>query len=122
MRFVEVEAMVRAFILPRVDGVPVATKVPNPRPAMFVRAWVNGGSAVNRVLERVQITVDAWAPSTVAASELAGVIRHAFLHDAAELKLVRSVEEVTRPYSAPDETSERYRATYALMVRATRAS
>lgn len=118
--FVDVEALIIPFICARVPGVTVATKVPNSRPPTFVRAWANGGAAVNRVLERVQITVDVWAVSTTAASDYAGTIRHAFLHDSAQLRLVRGVEEVTRPYYAPDETSDRYRATYALMVRAKR--
>lgn len=113
---------VEGFIIPFIKSYTsehVGTKVPAARPATFVRAWVNGGAAINRVLERVQVTVDCWAPSTTAASELAGTIRHAFLNDKIH-DLVRGVEEVTRPYSAPDEASERYRATYALMVRAKR--
>lgn len=114
------EAMILPFIRARVPGITVATKVPNTRPITFVRAWVNGGAAINRVLERVQVTVDVWAPSTVEASDLAADIRHGFLNDASTLPLVRGVEEVTRPYSAPDEASERYRATYALLVRAKR--
>lgn len=108
------------FIRTVVPGVTVATKVPADRPAVFVRAWVNGGAAVNRVLERVQVTVDVWAPSTTAAAELAADIRTAFLGGYTSMPLVRGVEEVTRPYSVPDEVSERYRATFALMVRAAR--
>ena len=120
MRFVDVEAYVLPFIRGFVPGVTVGTKVPNPRPAVFVRAWANGGAAVNRVLERAQITVDVWAPSTTEAAYLAGDIRHAFLNNSGQLVLVRAVEEVTRPYPVPDETSERYRATYALTIRAPR--
>lgn len=121
MRFADVEAMVLPFIRTYTGDVKVSTKAPNPLPASYVRAWVNGGSAINRVLEQVQVTVDVWAPSTVAASDLAGDIRNAFLNDTATLPLVRGVEEITRPYSAPDGDLERYRATYALLVRATRA-
>lgn len=121
MRFADVEALVVPFIKARTGSIPVATKVPATRPATFVRCWVNGGAAVNRVLEDVQVTVDVWAPSQPAASQLAATIRSAFLHDAqAAMPLVRGVSEVTRPYSHPDETSERYRATYSLRVRATR--
>lgn len=108
------------FIKSKVGAVQVRTRVPNPRPVEFVRAWVNGGAAVNRVLERVQITVDCWGASSVSASALAGTVRHAFLNDPVHA-LVRGVEEVTRPYYAPDESSDRYRATYALMVRAGRS-
>ena len=120
MKFADVEALILPFIRARVPGVTVRTKVPAQRPATFVRAWANGGAAINRVLEVVQITVDVWAPSTTEASDLAGTIRHAFLNDTGELKLVRGVEETTRPYYAPDEASDRYRATYALTIRAKR--
>ncbi len=120
MKLVGVEAMVLPFIRQFAPGVTVATKVPSTRPKTFVRAWVNGGSAVNRVLERVQVTVDVWAPSTVSASDLSDDIRNGFLNRYTHMPLVRGVDEVTRPYYAPDESSDRYRATYALMVRAAR--
>src|SRR5690606_10522532 len=119
MRFADVEAFIIPFIKAVVGSVPVGTKVPNPRPATFVRAFVNGGAAVNRVLERVQITVDCWAPNQPAASALAGQIRSAFFNSPVH-NLVRGVEEVSRPMSTPDEASDRYRFTIALMVRATR--
>jgi hypothetical protein len=120
MRFDDVEAMVNPFIKAHSGGAKVGTKVPNPRPAVFVRAWVTGGSAVNRVLERVQITVDVWAGSTVAASALISDIRHAFLNDYTDMPLVRGVEEITRPYYNPDGDADRYRFTVALMARARR--
>lgn len=119
MNLPDVQAFVIPFIKSKVGSVHVGTKVPANRPVSFVRAWVNGGAAVNRVLERVQVTVDCWGGSDVAASQLAQTVRHAFLNDKIH-DLVRGVEEVTRPYYAPDEASDRYRATYALMVRATR--
>ena len=119
MRLPDVEAMVKPFIDGVVSPVKVGTKVPNPRPKKYVRFWVNGGAAVNRVLERVQVTVDCWAASPTEASAMAQDIRHAFLNDTVHA-LVKGVEEVTRPYPADDETSDRYRATYALLVRAQR--
>lgn len=118
--FADVEAMVGRFVKGLTGSVKVGTKVPNPRPATYVRVWVNGGGAINRVLERVQVTVDVWGPSPGAAAQLAQKIRHAFLNDTSSLPLVRGVEEVTRPYYQPDETGDRYRATYALLVRAAR--
>ena len=120
MRLPDVEAMIIPFIKSQIGSVKVGTKVPNPRPDTYVRAWVNGGAAVNRVLERVQVTVHVWAPTQPGASTLAQDIRHAFLNDTASLPLVRGVEEVTRPYFNPDEGVDRYTATYALMVRARR--
>lgn len=120
MQLPEVEGEI---VLPFVQGVvaPVkaATLVPAKRPQKFVRVWVNGGAAINRILERVVVTVDYWAPTTAEAAAGAGDIRHAFLNTQIHA-LVKGVEEITRPYSEPDETSERYRATYALLVRAKR--
>lgn len=117
MRLPDVEAFVIPFVKSKVGSVTVASKVPNPRPGKFVRAWVNGGAALSRIHERVQVTVDCWGASPVEASQLAQDVRHAFLNDSVH-RLVKGVEEVTRPYYAPDETSDRYRATYALIVRA----
>lgn len=119
MRLPDVEAIVVPFVKSKVGSIAVGSKVPNPRPASYVRVWVNGGAAVNRILERVQVTVDCWGASPVAASTLAQDVRHAFLNDTVHA-LVKGVEEVTRPYYQPDETSDRYRATYALLVRAKR--
>lgn len=118
---VDAEAMILPFVRGVTGSVAVATKVSNPRPDVFVRLWVTGGYALSRIHERVQVTVDVWAPDTVRASALAGEIRQAFLNDYARMPLVRGVEEITRPYSLPDETSDRYRASYALTVRAARS-
>lgn len=117
MRLPDVEGFVIPFVKSKVGTVKVGSKVPNPRPATYVRAWVNGGAAISKIHERVQVTVDCWAASPTAASEMAQDIRHAFLNDPVH-RLVKGVEEVTRPYYAPDEASDRYRATYALIVRA----
>ena len=122
MRFVDVEALVIPFIKQVVGStIPVATKVPNPRPGTFVRAWLNGGAEDNPILEQVNITVDVWAPSQPAASRISNDIRNAMLWDARKsMPLVRGVSTLSRPMTTPDETSERYRATYSLRVRATR--
>lgn len=120
-RFVDVEAMVIAFLRDRVT-VPVSTRIPNPRPTSFVRAWRNGGSATNRVLEAPQITIDAYGLSTVDASDLANACRHALLHEYTSMPLVRGVTESVGPYSVPDTGAgvERYRFSMILRVRAAR--
>lgn len=121
MSFVDSEAMVVAF-LKTVVSVPVSTKVPNPRPAEFVRVWRNGGSASNRVLDTPQFTVDAYSTSTTSASALAAQCREAFLHEYTQMPLVRGVTETAGPYSVPDTAAdeERYRFTVQLRVRAAR--
>lgn len=122
MRFADAEALAVAFLKTVVAPVKVATKVPNPRPALFVRAYRTGGAAVNRVLEEAQITVDAEAPDTVAAFDLASKCREAFLNDYSQMPLVRSANEVGGLYYSPDPATNipRYRFTVGLMIRAGR--
>lgn len=122
MRFPDVEAMVREFLAMKVAPVKVHTKVPATRPAMFVRVWRTGGAASNRVLDQPLVTVQAWAPDSVAASELAGDCREAILNDYTLMPLVRGVEEVTGPYFDPDPSTgiDRYSLTFQLSVRAAR--
>lgn len=121
MKFPDVEAMVLTFLADRVDA-PVQTSVPDDRPDRFVRLWRNGGTSSNRVIDRPQVTVEAWSLDSVDASELAEACRSALLHHASEMSLVRGASEVSGPYSVSDEATEspRYRFTVALTVRATR--
>lgn len=119
--FPDAESMLVAF-LKTVVTVPVSTRVPQTRPASFVRVWRTGGAAVNRVLDRPTITVQAWADSSVDAAELARKCREALLSKSTTMPLVRGVEEQTGPYSDPDpETGiPRYSLTVRLSVRAQR--
>lgn len=121
MNFPKVEILVRDFLIQTGAATVVATKVPNPRPARFVRAWRTGGAAINRVLESALITVQAWDadgdPETLAAA-----CRHALLNDHRLMPLVRGVEEVGGLYYDPDPVSnvDRYTFTVQVQVRATR--
>lgn len=117
----DVEAMVGAFLRSRMVP-PVSTKVPNPRPARFIRAWRTGGAASNRVLEDAQITVTCAAPNSVQASDDARAARTFLLNDYTAMPLVRGVEEVTGPYFDPDPDTggDRYSLTVRLRVRAAR--
>lgn len=121
MRFPDVDAMVLAFLEDRVTQ-PIHTTVPEDRPATFVRAWRNGGAAINRVLETATVTVDAWAPDSVEAHDLASDLRHLFLNEYNAMPLVRRVDEISGPYSIPDPESgsPRYRFSVSLTVRAHR--
>jgi hypothetical protein len=122
MRFPDVDAMVRAFLLPHVNPVPVHVSVPSSRPAEFIVARRNGGAALNRVVDQPVVTVDAWAKTSVRASELAEDARQAFHNHYADMPLVHGVEEVTGPYSVPDDESKspRFRFTVRLSARASR--
>ena len=122
MSFSDCEAMARTFLLPVVSPVKVVTQVPATRPASFVREFRTGGAAVNRVLERVQITVQGWAADAVSAFDLTRDCRAAFLNDYTRMPLVRGVSEVGGLHFDPDPGSgvPRYTFTVEMMVRAAR--
>ena len=121
MTFPDIEALVLSFLAARVD-VPVHTSVPSERPPAFVLLWRNGGASSNRVVDRPQVTVEAWSQDSVQASELAELCRSALLNDASTMPNVSRSTEISGPYSTTDETTEtpRYRFTTQLTVRALR--
>lgn len=116
--FPDVEAMVGSFLRARLT-VPVSTKVPNPRPARFVRAWRTGGTALNRVVELAQVTITCAAANSVQASDDARAARFALQNEYTAMPLVRGVEEVSGPYydPDPDTAGDRYSMTFRLTVR-----
>ena len=122
MKFTDIEAMCVTFAKSKTSAV-VATKVRNPRPSRYARVWRTGGAAVNRVLERAQVTITCGSDlGSVDASDIAGELRAAFLNSYTEMPLVRGVEEISAPYYDPDpDTGEdRYTFTIQLMARAPR--
>lgn len=120
MRFVDVEAMGRTFLLATTSAPKVVTKVPANRPAKFVRLFRTGGAADNRVLERAQLTVQGWATTTGDAFDLTSECREAFLHQYTLMPLVRGVEETGGLHVDPDTGTPRYTFTIALLVRSGR--
>lgn len=114
MRRLDAEAVEGAFYR-TVVSVPVSTKVPNPRPMEFVRAWRTGGVGGNRILDRPMITVTVTAKSSTRALELANLCRDA--------SLARGAEEITGLYFDPDpDTGDpRYTYTHQRTVRAVQA-
>lgn len=57
-------------------GVPVATRVPNPRPSEHVRVTRVGGDGVNLVQERPVVLIECWSSNSVAAHDLAARAYH----------------------------------------------
>lgn len=121
MTFPDIEALVLTFLTQRVN-VPVHTSVPSNRPPAFILLWRNGGASSNRVVDRPQVTVEAWSQDSVRASELAEQCRSALLNEASTIPSVSQSTEISGPYSTTDETTEtpRYRFTMQLTVRARR--
>lgn len=122
MELPDVEALVLTFLRPVASPSSVSTIVPSTRPSSFARIFRTGGAAESRVLERAQITVQAWDETTVKAFALASKLRGAILNDYTQMPLVRGVTETGGLYFDPDpETGiPRYTFTFELMVRAKR--
>lgn len=121
MTFPDIEAMAIAYLTEHID-VDIVTSVPNDRPERFVRLWRNGGASMNRIVDRPQLTVEAWSPDTVDAAQTANTCRELLLRASSHLPTVRRIYEVSGPYRVDDESTEtpRYRFTVALTVRASR--
>lgn len=104
--------------------VPVGTRVPNPRPAEFVRVVQSGGDRLNIVQVRPTLLVEGWASTESAArslTELArGLIRSMPGQQIAGVMVYR-VDELGGPSNLPDPDSAqaRYTLTLSLLVRAT---
>lgn len=111
--FPDVEAVVVAALSARV-GVPVATRVPNPRPDAFVLVGRVGGSRPNVVTDRAAVTVECWSASNVEACDLSRWAR-AYVHTLAP-DTVRRVVELSGPASSPDPVSETPRYVFTVQI------
>jgi len=96
----------------------VSTKIPNPRPDTFIRVSSAGGGG-DRFFDDASMLIEAWAPSTVAASELARNARNS-LNDA-RFDVVSGWQlygiDCAYPVFFPDETSDRYQFLANVRVR-----
>lgn len=122
MGFRDAEALLRGVVASAVTPVKVATKVPTSRPVEFVWVRRTGGPTLGRVVDQPQITVTAWAASSVRALELADAARVA-VQDAAKGTNGIHRAQINSLYFDPDPDSgvDRYTFTAFLNVRATRS-
>ncbi len=117
----DAEAIAVDFLNARRPDSPASTKVPNPRPARFTRAWRTGGATENRVLDRPIITVTCEAADSVTASADATAARNEFLNSSGRMSLVRGVEVMNLYYDPdPDTNADRYTFAVRMRVRAAR--
>lgn len=108
--FPDIEAR-QVALLKTVTEEHVGTEVPADRPAAFVRVWVTGGSALQRVFERPTVTVTAEAQTSTAAAALANTCRDKFL------EVYGAAGELTRPYFDPDPDTNNPRYTFVFRTR-----
>lgn len=101
------------------SGVPVRSRIPNPRPSRFVRVYRTGGPLANIVTDSAQITVEAWAASDVDAHDLAQAARAIVNSLEATVTggvTVYGVNEFSGPGYLPDPESEQPRYTWSASV------
>lgn len=105
--FPDVEALLVTALPARV-GASVSTRVPNPRPASFVRVQRVGGTRPNLITDSATVVVECWAGDSAAAATL-GRLTHAHLLALAGSDLpggfIRAVREVGGLQSFPDPVS-----------------
>lgn len=101
--------------------VPVSHSVPSPRPASFATVQRTGGTAAtHRITEDAQITVEAWAATHPAASDLAQLARYHIqtMQDTTTASGVRvyRIRDLTGPADLPDPESEQPRHTFTVLI------
>jgi hypothetical protein len=119
----EVGSYLASRLTARGDATPVYSRVPNPRPATFVRVIRTGGPRRNLVVDDAQITVEAWAATDEAAHDLAQLCRAILLASPGDSDLIRDVGEVGGPGLQPDPDSNtpRYVFTHLVALRGSAA-
>ncbi len=119
----EIEVL-RTAMLPRLElklgrGVPISTKIPNPRPSEFVRLVSAGGERKNIITASPTVAVEAWAADAPTASRICRVAT-AIVHSLAG-ELVGGVQlggvgTFSLPQDLPDEDSGHARYTSTLSI------
>ena len=105
---VDVEGELIGYLAPLV-GVPVSTRIPNPRPASHVKVTRAGGQQLNLVQERPLMIVECWAGTSPAAFALAAeAVGHLRSH-----RWFSPHEGFSSPVNQPDPdtTAARYQFT-----------
>lgn len=97
--------------------VPVRTRVPDPRPPLFVRIERIGGSRLDRITDRPRIDVECWGPDEGAVADLVRVVRAlVFAIPGWRGAVAYDVVDVGGPNSSPDPVSGQERSSFAVEV------
>lgn len=115
----DAEAMTRAYLLGTLPArglsVPVATAVPDPRPARFVRLMASGSSRRTIVHRDTRITVEVWNAAGEAAAALDAECVYLALED---WELVPDFDGwPSGPYPQPDPDTGTPRYVMTCLVR-----
>lgn len=127
--FPDAEALIVSYLNAELAGLGesarASTKVPKTKPGSFVRVLRTGGVA-DFVIDRAQLTVEAWAVDAPTAMSLMQVVRglmHAVdrvTYDGRTYQLYEP-QEFSGPANRPDPDSgwERYTETFSVGIRGT---
>lgn len=101
------------------SGVVAYGRVPDPRPARFVRILRIGGTRRDRFTDNATLTIEAWAATDQASATLANTVRAAL--NAAEGSVVAgaalyTVTELSGPANLPDPVSDQSRHTWTVQI------
>ncbi len=116
--FPDAAGLVVAYLAGELN-VPVGTRVPNPRPARFVKIARHGGVALNRVTDGPQISVEAWDATEEEAHDLAQRARSrlwALRGSVLDGVTVYQVTDFAGPQSFPDPDSTQARYVFAVQL------
>lgn len=117
--FPAVEPLLRGHLLPLVD-VPVVTATPETLPAAYVLLRRTGGPRIGLVIDQAMLTVECWAHTLPAASDLARLVRAHVSATPGRLAGISRAQEFSGPavLPAPDAPNHvRVTWTVALDVR-----
>lgn len=115
-----VEGRLVTYLGPQVAPAVVATRIPNPRPALLVRVGRVGGEQLNLIQERPVVLFECWAADDLASWQLAkkvwGLVQGRTILEIAGLEL--SGRSLSTPVNYPDPVSNlpRYQFTGTFTV------
>lgn len=116
--FPDAVSLIIDYLNPELD-VPVAPRVPNPRPDKFVTVARVGGPRRDIVTDRPLITIESWAGSDEDAHDQAQIVR-ALLHEMPGRSIggtaVYTVDEASGPQLLPDPLSDQPRYTFLVQI------
>jgi len=114
-------AGLEAELAARSNTTPVRSRVPDPRPATFVRVRRIGGPRRNLVVDDATVVVEAWAADEASGHDLAQLCRgivHSFAGSTIADTTIYRVDEIAGPGLLPDPVSEQTRWTFTLQISA----
>lgn len=107
----------RAALAAAGQGVPVGTRVPSPRPPLFVRVERVGGSRLDRVTDRPRLNIECWGPDEEQLADLVKIARAlVFAVPGWRGVVAYDVDDVGGPNTSPDPVSGQPRAAFAVEV------